>query len=359
MWPRFHHLLLFLLLILPCEGWQQSRVVLPGASRRRLPLTSKRLPLRALSSTAEKEGEEEKEEEEAAAAPITTSLSAPAATATTTTTPLTESSDGTKQLSTVGEALELFWDMSVPYFREETAARWLLAGVVALTLMNSGVSVAFSYLSRDFYTALNAKDSEQFQQVLIKFTGALAAGVPVVVLNSFQRERLALRWREWMTERILTLYMGAASLSPLSEATAAGANEETAKDGSGEVGAAASAAANAEEEELSIRVGAYYAIEGGSAVEASYGGSLDNPDQRIAEDVRSFTRSSLSFAVTILRAVIDLCSFSAILYSIYPVLFAVIVVYAGVGTAVTVWLGQRLVELNYEVLQREADFRFR
>ena len=44
-----------------------------------------------------------------------------------------------------------------------------------------------------------------------------AAGVPVVVLNSFQRERLALRWREWMTERILTLYMGAASLSPLSE----------------------------------------------------------------------------------------------------------------------------------------------
>ena len=62
--------------------------------------------------------------------------------------------------------------------------------------------------------------------------------------------------------------------------------------------------------------------------------------------------------MTILRAVIDLCSFSAILYSIYPVLFAVIVAYAGLGTAVTVWLGKRLVELNYEVLQREADFRF-
>jgi ABC-type uncharacterized transport system fused permease/ATPase subunit len=43
--------------------------------------------------------------------------------------------------------------------------------VVALTLMNSGVSVAFSYLSRDFWSALNAKDAEHFQEVLVKFFG--------------------------------------------------------------------------------------------------------------------------------------------------------------------------------------------
>ena len=133
--------------------------------------------------------------------------------------------------------------------------------------------MVFSYLSRDFYTALNAKDAAQFQEVLVKFTAALSAGVPVVVLNSFQRERLALRWREWLTERVLTLYLGSDD------------GAEAAEEGGG--GSTAS----------SVRVGAYYTIEAGSSLEASYGGSLDNPDQRIAEDVRSFTRSSLSFVI--------------------------------------------------------------
>lgn len=53
----------------------------------------------------------------------------------------------------------------------QSEAKWLLAAVVALTLMNSGVSVAFSFLSRDFWSALNAKDAEHFQEVLVKFFG--------------------------------------------------------------------------------------------------------------------------------------------------------------------------------------------
>ena len=44
--------------------------------------------------------------------------------------------------------------------------RWLLATVVALTLLNSGVSVAFSYIGRDFWTALSNKDPAQFNIML-------------------------------------------------------------------------------------------------------------------------------------------------------------------------------------------------
>ena len=73
----------------------------------------------------------------------------------------------------------------------QSDAKWLLAAVVVLTLMNSGVSVAFSYLSRDFWSALNAKDAEHFQEVLVKFFGALCAGVPVVVMGSYQVTRPA------------------------------------------------------------------------------------------------------------------------------------------------------------------------
>jgi len=101
---------------------------------------------------------------------------------------LLSQNNGTHTVASVQEQLHLFVDMSRPYFAEEPQARLLLGAVVALTLLNSGVSVAFSYLSRDFWSALNAKDAEQFQEVLLKFLGALAAGVPVVVLSSYQRE---------------------------------------------------------------------------------------------------------------------------------------------------------------------------
>jgi ABC-type uncharacterized transport system fused permease/ATPase subunit len=162
--------------------------------------------------------------------------------------------------------------------------------------------------------------------------------VPVVVLGGYQRELLALKWREWMVERMLALYLGGGDAN-------SGGSEE------GVAGTAATTGAG-------LAVPAYFAIESGGSLASATTKPLDNPDQRIAEDVRAFTRSSLSFGLTIMRSIIDLFSFAAILYSIYPLLFGVILLYASVGTAATVWLGQQLVALNYQVLQREADLRF-
>ena len=73
---------------------------------------------------------------------------------------------------------------------------------------------------------------------------------------------------------------------------------------------------------------------------------------------RAFTRTSLDFLITVLTAVIDLLSFSAILFQIFPGLFLAIIFYAGIGSLITTNLGQSLVGLNYERLQKEADFRF-
>ncbi|CAN0544127.1 unnamed protein product, partial [Ectocarpus sp. 12 AP-2014] len=101
----------------------------------------------------------------------------------------------------------LFVEMSTPFFkascREDNGARWLLATVVALTLLNSGVSVAFSYIGRDFWTALSNKDPAQFNIMLQRFLLALIAGVPVTVFYRFERQKLALAWREWMTKRVM------------------------------------------------------------------------------------------------------------------------------------------------------------
>lgn len=67
---------------------------------------------------------------------------------------------------------------------------------------------------------------------------------------------------------------------------------------------------------------------------------VDNPDQRIVDDVNSFTSTSLVFALALFNATVDLISFSGILFGIYPPLFAVLVVYSIGGTALSVALGK-------------------
>ena len=201
--------------------------------------------------------------------------------------------------------LKPFLNIAVPFFKDDKTARNSLIGVVALTLLNSGVSVAFSYISRDFYNALNTRDEAVFYEKIELFFAALLIAVPISVYYRFLREKLSLYWREALTAKVLDKYYAYRTFYQI----------ETLRE-------------------------------------------IDNPDQRISEDVRAFTRTSLDFFITLFTAVIDLFSFSAILYQIYPGLFVAIIAYAGVGSIVTTQLGKSLVGLNYEKLLREADFRF-
>ena len=213
--------------------------------------------------------------------------------------------DGALNFDRLGALFSNFKEMALPYYQESKSGRWLFAGIVGITLLNSGVSVAFSYVGKDFWNALSSKDAANFYPMLAKYAAALVVGMPVSVLYRFQRERLAVAWREWMTDRTLQLYS-------------------------------------------SNRV--YYALE--------RGGEVDNPDQRIAEDVRSFTAFSLQLFITIVTSIIDLVSFSFILYSIQPSLFIAIILYASFGTLITSALGRKLVGLNFLKLQKEANFRY-
>ncbi|HEY9807569.1 MAG TPA: ATP-binding cassette domain-containing protein, partial [Candidatus Obscuribacterales bacterium] len=86
---------------------------------------------------------------------------------------------------------------------------------------------------------------------------------------------------------------------------------------------------------------------------------IDNPDQRIAEDVRSFTQESLTFLLVLVESVLSVIAFSGVLWGISRPLVFFLVLYALVGTIVTtVVFGKPLVRLNFEQLKKEADFRF-
>lgn len=85
---------------------------------------------------------------------------------------------------------------------------------------------------------------------------------------------------------------------------------------------------------------------------------IDNPDQRIVDDLSSFTGTALSFSLILFNAAVDLVSFSNILFGIYPPLFVVLLVYSLGGTAISVFLGKGLVTLNFMQEKKEADFRY-
>ena len=191
------------------------------------------------------------------------------------------------------------------HLRAHKQAWFLLAIVLILSLAVTGINVAFSYISNYFTNALVKKNQDMaYLFVAVYFSGFLV-GVPVVAFYSYVQNYLGMRWREWMTGEFLSNYFKNRN---------------------------------------------YYEIEANS--------QIDNPDQRIMEDIRSFTRTSLTFLLIILGSVMDLVSFTGILWSKSILLVCVVIGYSLTGTILTVLVGRRLVSLNFNQLKFEADFRY-
>jgi putative ATP-binding cassette transporter len=195
------------------------------------------------------------------------------------------------------------------YFRSRLIPRWqqwaILALLLFLAISVSGLNVIISYVANYFTTALAEKDKPAFLRFLFVYASVFVVGTPIVVIYRYIQDKLGLYWREWLTNTFFDKYF---------------ANR------------------------------AYYEINSDH--------TIDNPDQRISEDIKSFTTTSLSFLLIILGAIIDIVSFTGILWSISKGLSIFLVVYATFGTAVTAYFGRRLITLNFNQLRREADFRY-
>jgi len=191
------------------------------------------------------------------------------------------------------------------HLRNRRKAWMLLAIVLGLSLSVTGINVAFSYISNYFTNALVKKNQDMaYLLVAVYFFGFLI-GIPIVASYGYVQNCLGMRWREWLTGNFLKKYFNNRN---------------------------------------------YYEIEAN--------GQIDNPDQRIMEDIRSFTRTSLTFLLIILGSLMDLASFTGILWSKSARLVFVVLGYSLVGTLLTVLIGRRLVRLNFNQLRYEADFRY-
>ncbi len=201
-----------------------------------------------------------------------------------------------------------FRSIAGPYWlRDEKWQAWgLLVLLVVLLLGQTGFAVLFNELTGEFTSALAAKDADRFWTSIRECLLILIIAVPIYAFYYFVRDKLGLYWRRWLTTSFLGSYFDHR---------------------------------------------AYYELNAST--------EIDNPDQRIAEDINTFTQKSLYFLLVIVGALLQLIAFCGVLWSISTELVYFLVIYAVAGTTVTVLVfGKVLIGLNFYQLKREANFRF-
>lgn len=231
------------------------------------------------------------------------------------------------------------WRLTWPYLRSsEWKSAWtLLVVVIVLTFAQVYLSVQFNDWRRDFYNMLNTKDLHEtavtlgpvtlfqvnyFFYIIGKFVFLAIFWVLFGVYGVYLQQILQLRWRRWVTRELTDRWL---------------ANR------------------------------AYYRLQ-------LLGYGTENPEQRIEADVTTFTQDTLTLAIGFISNVVNLASFSVVLWSISGAvslslgatditipgyMFWVALLYAAIGTFLVYVIGKPLVPANFLLEKLNADFRFR
>ena len=222
------------------------------------------------------------------------------------------------------ELIAGLFHLITPYWNseEKKSARLYLAAIITLTIAAVYMTLLLNEWFNSFYSALQNYDSDAVYRGLLRFTGLAFAHIAFAVYSYYLQQRLALRWRKWMTKNYLAKWTGQQM---------------------------------------------YYRLEMFSQ------GTADNPDQRISEDINLFTARTLSFMSGLLRSATTIVCFIFVLWNlseilsfsaagqefhIYGYLVWTALAYSVLGTWITHKVGHRLVSLNYLQQKLEADFRF-
>ena len=209
--------------------------------------------------------------------------------------------------------LSAFWALARPYWvsKERRTGLVLLTAVVALSLFLVWVNVQFNHWYKDFYNALQGKDEPEFWRQLLKFTVLAFTWIIAGVYETYLQQMLQIEWRTWLNDRQLADW---------------------------------------------LKDRAYYRLQ-------LLDRGTDNPDQRIAEDLRFFVDYTLSLGLGLLSAVVTLVSFVTILWTLSGALgfafagmhFSIpgymvwcALVYAVMGSWLTHLIGRPLIRLNFD-----------
>lgn len=153
--------------------------------------------------------------------------------------------------------------------------------------------------------AVTDKKVSDFYHIWLMLIGVFAIFTPIMICFFYSQNLLQLYWRRWLTHHFLNKY-------------------------------------------FSDR--AFYKIK--------FNRKIDNPDQRMADDINAFVRQNIDVWGLLLNQVITIVSFLGILLSIDRLLTVVVIILAAFRTAIAILIGKRLSKLKFNQLQREANFRY-
>jgi vitamin B12/bleomycin/antimicrobial peptide transport system ATP-binding/permease protein len=214
------------------------------------------------------------------------------------------------------------WILTKGYWgSDEWRSAWiLLAAIIVLNLSLVGVNVLQNEAGGTLFTALQERNAHGFYRALIIVVLLILLYLAVAVLRVYLDQTFQLRWRRWMTDQFVTRW-------------------------------------------LADR--AFYRMR--------FSGRVDNPDQRISEDVRFFIERTMGLGIGFLNALATLASFATLLWylsgsitlpignfsiTIPGYMFWMAVLFSGVGSVIAHLIGRPLISLNNRQQAAEADFRF-
>jgi putative ATP-binding cassette transporter len=214
------------------------------------------------------------------------------------------------------------WMLTKGYWESEErwSARLLLTAVIGLNLGLVGVTVLQNQATGALFTALQLREAPAFYRAFGIVVLLIVLYLAVAVLRVYLDQTLQLRWRRWLTDQYVTRWL----------------TDRT-----------------------------FYRMR--------FSGRVDNPDQRISEDVRLFIERSMSLGLGLLNSAATLVSFAALLWylsgsitlpiggfevTIPGYMFWVAVLYSGIGSVVAHLIGRPLIRLYNRQQAVEADFRF-
>lgn len=203
--------------------------------------------------------------------------------------------------------LKQFLLLVKPYFflEQKWRARGILLLVILFTLGINFFSIVQSFVLRDLMNAVTEKKIPEFYNSGLLLLATFAVFTPVLTFFIYTQNLLQLHWRRWLTNRFINQYF----------------NNK-----------------------------AFYKIK--------LNDKIDNPDQRIGEDINIFIRQNIDISGLLLNHSVTIISFIGILFSIDKALAIVVMVLAFFRTTIIIILGKRLALLKYRQLQREANLRY-
>ncbi|MFC0226266.1 ABC transporter ATP-binding protein/permease [Serratia aquatilis] len=214
------------------------------------------------------------------------------------------------------------WQLIKPFWvSEEKWRAWsMLLAIIAISLGLVYISVLINQWNQVFYDALQNKNYPVFKEQLWRFSYLALIFIVLAVYKVYLTQGLQMHWRRWMTEKFMGKWLAHQSYY------------------------------HTEQQQL-----------------------IDNPDQRIADDLNVLTQYTLSLSLGLLSSVVTLFSFVGILWHISgPISFAIsqytvtlpgymvwfALLYAVLGSLLIWWVGKPLVMLGYNQERFEANFRF-